>query len=112
MIYRPASLMKKLKRKENDMSSVIRVIGRKGRITIPYDMRMKMKITHNDVLRFEQIDEDTVLITRIVASKDLPESFETENPAQLLCNCLDMLDSEEKISVLNYLLATIKKEGR
>ena len=91
---------------------IIKVIGRKGRITIPYDMRMKMKITHNDVLRFEQIDEDTVLITRIVASKDLPESFETENPAQLLCNCLDVLDSEEKISVLNFLLTTIKKEKK
>ena len=91
---------------------IIKVIGRRGRITIPYDMRMKMKITHNDVLRFEQIDEDTVLITRIVASKDLPESFETENPAQLLCNCLDVLDSEEKISVLNFLLTTIKKEKK
>lgn len=94
------------------MSSIIRVIGRRGRITIPYDMRMKMKITHNDVLRFEQIDEDSVLMTRIVASKDLPETFETENPAQLLCNCLDMLDSEEKISVLNFLLTTIKKEKK
>ena len=94
------------------MSSIIRVIGRKGRITIPYDIRMKMKITHNDVLRFEQIDEDSVLITRIVASKDLPETFETENPAQLLCNCLDMLDSEDKIGVLNFLLATIKKEKK
>lgn len=94
------------------MSSIIRVIGRRGRITIPYDMRMKMKITHNDVLRFEQIDEDSVLMTRIVASKDLPETFETENPAQLLCNCLDMLDNEEKIRVLNFLLATIKKEKK
>ena len=112
MICRPASLMKKLKRKENDMSSVIRVIGRKGRITIPYDMRMKMKITHNDVLRFEQIDEDAILVTRILASDDLPSSLESAEPTQVLCSCLDMLDNKDKIGVLNYLLATIKKEGR
>ena len=112
MICRLRFLMEKLKRKEKDMSSIIRVIGRKGRITIPYDMRTKMKITHNDVLRFEQIDEDAILITRILASDDLPSSLESAEPTQVLCSCLDMLDNKDKIGVLNYLLATIKKEGR
>jgi len=42
----------------------------------------------------------------------LPSSLESAEPTQVLCSCLDMLDNKDKIGVLNYLLATIKKEGR
>ena len=44
------------------MKAITRILGIKGRITIPYSIRMYCNIKKDDILIFEAIDKDTVLI--------------------------------------------------
>ena len=35
---------------------IVRVLGKRGRITIPYEIRVRNKIGYNDILSFEEKD--------------------------------------------------------
>ena len=43
---------------------IYKVLGRHGRITIPFELREDMDIGYNDILSFAQEDEDTIVIRR------------------------------------------------
>ena len=44
--------------------SIIRILGKRGRITIPYKMRVLACFKPNDILRFDMLDSDTIVIKR------------------------------------------------
>lgn len=47
------------------MNKMYRILGKRGRITIPYEMRKRVGFSYNDVLSFtESEDGRTVLIKR------------------------------------------------
>lgn len=47
------------------MTKLLRVLGKRGRITIPYEIRQKLGFSHNDLLSFtEGNDGRTVIIRR------------------------------------------------
>lgn len=46
------------------MESIIRILGKRGRITIPYKMRMMACFKPNDILKFDMLDSDTIVIKR------------------------------------------------
>ena len=37
-----------------------KILGKRGRITIPYEIRLKMGFKYNDVVSFEEQDNNTV----------------------------------------------------
>ena len=39
---------------------IVRVLGKRGRITIPYQIRVRNKIGYNDILSFEEKDDNTI----------------------------------------------------
>ena len=41
-----------------------KILGKRGRITIPYEIRLKMGFKCNDVVSFEEQDNNTVIIRR------------------------------------------------
>lgn len=41
-----------------------KILGKRGRITIPYEIRLKMGFKYNDVVSFEEQDNNTVIIRR------------------------------------------------
>ena len=43
---------------------ILKVLGKRGRITIPYEIRMKNKIRYNDILSFEIRDSNTIIIRK------------------------------------------------
>ena len=43
------------------MLKIYRVLGKKGRITIPYEIRQRIGFRYNDVLSFTQQDDGSVL---------------------------------------------------
>lgn len=43
---------------------IYKVLGKRGRVTIPFEIREDMGIGFNDILSFEQEDEDTIVIHR------------------------------------------------
>lgn len=43
-------------------STIYRVMGKRGRITIPYEFRQQVGISYNDILSFTQQDDNTVIV--------------------------------------------------
>ena len=43
---------------------IIRVIGKEGRITIPWAIRQKVNFQPNDVVSFQLMEDDSVLVRR------------------------------------------------
>ena len=41
---------------------MLRVLGKRGRITIPFEIRQKVGFKYNDVLSFTQADNNTVVV--------------------------------------------------
>ena len=46
------------------MMRTLRILGKRGRITIPYEIREKLGFRPNDVLSFQIMDDRTVLVRR------------------------------------------------
>ena len=46
------------------MIKIYRVLGKKGRITIPFEIRQRIGFRYNDVLSFTQQDDGSVLVSR------------------------------------------------
>lgn len=46
------------------MLKIYRVLGKKGRITIPYEIRQRIGFRYNDVLSFTQQDDGSVLVRK------------------------------------------------
>ncbi len=45
-------------------NTIYRVMGKRGRITIPYEFRQQVGFGYNDVLSFTRQDDNTVLVKR------------------------------------------------
>lgn len=85
------------------MLKIYRVLGKRGRITIPYEIRQRIGFKYNDVLSFTQQDDGSVLVRREKLCDNcqyLEEEFE-EN--YTLEDFLDSLSEEEQRDALVHL---------
>ncbi len=85
------------------MLKMYRVLGERGRITIPYEIRKRIGFRYNDVLSFTQQDDGSVVIRREKLCDNcqyLEEDFE-ENIT--LEDFLDSLSEEEQRDALIHL---------
>lgn len=58
---------------------IVRVLGKRGRITIPYEIRVRNKIGYNDILSFEEKDKNTIIVRKEkLCSGCTPECFDEE----------------------------------
>ena len=85
------------------MLKIYRVLGKKGRITIPYEIRQRIGFKYNDVLSFTQQDDGSVLVRRekICDNCQYPEEDFEENIT--LEDFLDSLYEEEQRDALIHL---------
>ena len=79
------------------MLKMYRVLGERGRITIPYEIRKRIGFRYNDVLSFTQQDDGSVVIMR-----------------EKLCDNCQYLeeDFEENITLEDFLDSLSEKEQR
>ena len=85
------------------MLRLFRVLGKEGRITIPYEIRQRIGFKYNDVLSFTQQDDGSVVVRREKLCDNcqyLEEEFE-EN--YTLEDFLDSLSEEEQRDALLHL---------
>ena len=85
------------------MLRLFRVLGKRGRITIPYEIRQRIGFRYNDVLSFIQQNDGSVLVRREKLCDNcqyLEEDFE-ENIT--LEDFLDSLSEEEQRDALIHL---------
>ncbi len=79
------------------MLTMYRVLGKKDRITIPYEIRQRIGFKYNDILSFTQQDDGSVLVRR-----------------EKICdNCIDIVDDcSENITLEDFLDSLSEEEQR
>lgn len=85
------------------MIRLFRVLGKKGRITIPFEIRKYIGFKYNDVMSFTELDNSSVVVRKEKICdncKCLEEDFE-EN--FILEDFLDSLSEEEQRDALLHL---------
>ena len=77
--------------------TIYRVLGKKGRITIPYTIRKRIGFRYNDILSFTEQNDGSVVIKR-----------------EKLCdNCIDIADEySEDITLEDFLDSLSEEEQR
>ena len=85
------------------MLKIYRVLGKKGRITIPYEIRQRIGFRYNDVLSFTELDDSSVVVRKEKLCdncKELSEEFEENFTLE---DFLDSLSEEEQRDALVHL---------
>ena len=88
---------------------ILRILGKKGRITIPFEIRKEVGVKYNDVLSFVQADNNTVIVRRErICDEGCPMYNEYNQPTKTsskVTEYLDGLTAEEQRTALVHLSA-------
>ena len=85
------------------MLKIYRVLGKKGRITIPFEIRQRIGFRYNDVLSFTQQDDGSVVVRKEKICDNCNELAEEFEENFTLEDFLDSLSEEEQINALLHL---------
>ena len=82
---------------------IVRVLGKRGRITIPYEIRVRNKIGYNDILSFEEKDKNTIIVRKEkLCGGCTTECFDEENSIPIE-DFIDSLTPEQRHRATIYL---------
>ena len=81
---------------------VFRIIGNEGRITIPYSIRQAVGFLPDDVVSFQLMDSDSVLVRR-EALRDREKTASVPKPDATLMDYLESLSPKEQHTALVHL---------
>jgi len=89
------------------VNKIYKILGKRGRITIPYEIRINKKYSHNDVISFEEMNDNTVIIKKEQLCTDCKSctanfSAQPTNETTLL-DFLDGLSESEQRAALIHL---------
>ena len=86
------------------MNRILKILGKRGRITIPFGIRSRHRLAANDVLSFEDRDQEIVIrkIKLCDGCRAEKESSDSENEISLT-DFLDGLSIEEQRTALIHL---------
>ena len=95
------------------MNKIYRTLGKRGRTTIPYVIRVKLGLRHNDLISFKE-DGDTVIVRREKVcnncfADDIDFSEADSNDA--LLDFVDDLSDKERMTLFLYLLNNKVNKG-
>lgn len=94
------------------MLKIYRVLGKKGRITIPYEIRQRIGFRYNDVLSFIQQDDGSVVVRKEKICDNCNEFAEEFEENFTLEDFLDSLSEEEQRDALVHLsLKWVEKQN-
>ena len=87
------------------MTKLYRILGKRGRITIPFEIRQRVGFSYNDVLSFtESPDGRTVTVKREKICDNCSGTKETEKGNEMtLEDFLDSLSAEQQRVALVHL---------
>lgn len=85
------------------MLKMYRVLGERGRITIPFEIRQQIGFRYNDVLSFNQQDDGSVLVRREKICDNCKKLAEEYEKNYTLEDFLDSLSEEEQRDALIHL---------
>lgn len=88
------------------MTKLYRILGKRGRITIPYEMRRRVGFQYNDVLSFTEQDDRSVVVKREKVCDNCREtkhSVSKNTDSITLMQFLDGLTVDEQRAALIHL---------
>lgn len=85
------------------MLKIYRVLGKKGRITIPFEIRQRIGFRYNDVLLFTELDDSSVVVRKEKICDNCNEFAEEFEGNYTLEDFLDSLPEEEQRNALLHL---------
>ena len=85
------------------MLKMYRVLGERGRITIPFEIRKYIGFKYNDVLSFTELDNSSVVVRKEKICDNCNEFAEEFEENFTLEDFLDSLSEEEQRDVLIHL---------
>lgn len=94
------------------MLKIYRVLGKKGRITIPFEIRQQIGFRYNDVLSFTELDDSSVVVRKEKICdncKCLEEDFEENFTLE---DFIDSLSEEEQRDALIHLSLLLAEKQR
>ena len=84
------------------MRKIYKILGKCGRITIPFEIRMRKGFAYNDVVSFEEKDDDTVVIRRERVCDHGQSGCNVDKESSLL-DVINSLKIDEQKAVFKYL---------
>ena len=98
-----------------DMGKMLRVLGKRGRVTIPYEIRQRVGFSCNDILSFtEDPDGRTVVVRRERICEGCAEGHVAEdfNDTVTLEEFLDGLSaSQQRAALIHLSVKWAKRQG-
>ena len=95
------------------MNKIYRILGKRGRTTIPHAIRVKLGLRHNDLISFEE-DGDTVIVRREKVCNNCfadDIDFSEEDSNDVLFDFVDDLSDKERMTLFFYLLNNKVNKG-
>lgn len=87
------------------MNKIYKVLGKRGRITIPFDIRQRMGFAYNDILSFEEHGGNTVVVKREKLCDGCRNQSKEAVDGITLLDFLDGLTTNEQRAALVHLSA-------
>ncbi len=92
------------------MAKTLKILGKRGRVTIPFEIRQRLGFKYNDILSFEDNGADTVTVKREVlctrcADNPFEEPVDKPDDEETLLDFLDSLTLTEQRAALIHLSA-------
>lgn len=89
----------------NTMNKIYKILGKRGRITIPYELRVRHGYAYNDIISFEDTGKG-ILVKREKVCSNCHSVADKPTDEITLLEFLDGLSPEEQTAAL-YLLAVV-----
>ena len=91
------------------MEKIYKLIGKRGRTTVPFEIRMKMRLGYNSLVSYELKDEDTLILRKEKICDGYKEP--TIKEATILDVVNSLSDTEQK-ALYRYLSIRLSKAER
>ncbi len=91
------------------MKKMYRVLGKRGRITIPEEIRQSTGFHYDDIVSFTQQDEDTVIIRREKICDHCRDREDDRDHEKSLLDFLNNLSEEQQRAAIVHLSENIGK---
>lgn len=93
-------------------NKILRILGKKGRITIPFAIRMRIGIGYNDVISFEEKDRDTIILKKERLCNGCSPECLTDNEDTSIEAFIDNLTpSQQRKAFIHLNLLWAEREG-
>lgn len=91
---------------------ITRMLGKEGRTTIPYELRLRLGFRNKDVIVFEETDdENAILIRKVPVCTRCSENERLEEEEKILEEFVGMLTPQQKIRAYRLLRGELTVMG-